>query len=117
MNGDSATSRRRLLATTVAGAGEAAAADTPAGWLDVRDAAYGALGDGADDDRPAGQKAIDAVGQGGTVYLPPGRYRIEAPLRLSPGATLRGDWNHHFPDHTFMTGSYIRAASPTRPPR
>ncbi|WP_369030569.1 glycosyl hydrolase family 28-related protein [Streptomyces adonidis] len=118
---DSVTSRRRMLAatagigtaalaTTVAGAGEAAAAETPAGWLNVRDAAYGALGDDAADDQPAIQKAIDAAGQGGTVYFPPGRYRIASPLRLTLGVTLRGDWNPHFPDRTNMTGSYIRPA-------
>ncbi|MEU6348934.1 glycosyl hydrolase family 28-related protein [Streptomyces sp. NPDC047072] len=115
------TSRRHLLTTaaglggtalaaTVATAGEAAAADTGASWLNVRDPAYGALGDNAADDGPAIQKAIDAAGQGGTVYLPPGRYRIAAPLRLSLGVTLRGDWNPHFPDRTFMVDSFIRPA-------
>ena len=44
----------------------------------MKDPAYGALGDNSADDRPAIQKAIDAAGQGGTVYLPPGRYRIAA---------------------------------------
>lgn len=115
------TSRRRLLAsaaglggaalaTTVATAGEAAAADTGAGWLNVKDTAYGALGDDSADDTPAIQKAIDAAGQGGTVYLPPGRYRIASPLKLSLGVTLRGDWNPHFPDRTHLADSYIRPA-------
>ncbi|CAM5468406.1 glycosyl hydrolase family 28-related protein [Streptomyces canus] len=115
------TSRRHLLTTaaglggtalaaTVATAGEAAAADTGAGWLNVRDPAYGALGDNFADDQPAIQRAIDAAGQGGTVYLPAGRYRIASPLRLSLGVTLRGDWNPHFPDRTFMADSFIRPA-------
>ncbi|CAM5698046.1 glycosyl hydrolase family 28-related protein [Streptomyces aurantiogriseus] len=98
------------LATTIATADEAAAADTGAGWLNVRDPAYGALGDDKADDAPAIQKAIDAAGQGGTVYLPPGRYRLESPLRLSLGVTLRGDWNPHFPDRTFLVDSYLRPA-------
>ncbi|MFI6458867.1 glycosyl hydrolase family 28-related protein [Streptomyces sp. NPDC050538] len=113
------TSRRRMLATaaglggaalatTVAVAGEAAAADTGAGWLNVKDAAYGALGDNTADDQPAIQKAIDAAGQGGTVYFPPGRYKLGSPLKLSLGVTLRGDWNPHFPDRTFMVGSFLR---------
>ncbi|MFD3584942.1 glycosyl hydrolase family 28-related protein [Streptomyces sp. NPDC058683] len=80
------------LATTVATAAPAAAASgTGAGRLNVRDTAYGALGDDSADDQPAIQKAIDAAGQGGTVYFPPGRYRIAAPLRLSLGVTLRGE--------------------------
>ncbi|MER5792510.1 glycoside hydrolase family 55 protein [Streptomyces sp. NPDC001980] len=93
------TSRRRLLA---------GAAGTGAGWLNVRDTAYGALGDDSTDDRPAIQKAIDAAGQGGTVYFPPGKYRIAAPLRLSLGVTLRGDWNPHFPVRTNMADSFLR---------
>ncbi|MFG3018142.1 hypothetical protein ACGFZQ_06250 [Streptomyces sp. NPDC048254] len=67
------TSRRRLLAgaaglggtalaTTVATAAPAAAASgTGAGWLNVRDTVYGALGDDSTDDQPAIQKAIDAA--------------------------------------------------------
>ncbi|MET9386556.1 glycosyl hydrolase family 28-related protein [Streptomyces sp. NPDC002928] len=115
----SRTSRRRLLAsaaglggaalaTTVAAAGEAAAADTLAGWLNVKDSAYGALGDDSTDDQPAIQKAIDAAGQGGTVYFPPGKYRIASPLKLSLGVTLRGDWNPHFPVRTNMPDSFLR---------
>ena len=114
------TSRRRLLAgaaglggtalaTTVATATPAAAASgTGAGWLNVRDTPYGALGDDSTDDQPAIQKAIDAAGQGGTVYFPPGKYRIATPLRLSLGVTLRGDWNPHFPVRTNMADSFLR---------
>ncbi|MGW4909499.1 glycosyl hydrolase family 28-related protein [Streptomyces sp. NPDC004270] len=75
----------------------------------MRDTVYGALGDDSADDQPAVQKAIDAAGQGGTVYFPPGRYRIAAPLRLSLGVTLRGDWNPHFPVRTNMADSFLRS--------
>ncbi|MGH1553980.1 glycosyl hydrolase family 28-related protein [Streptomyces sp. L7] len=114
------SSRRRLLATaaslggaalaaTVATAGARRPPRTPgAGWLNVKDTAYGALGDDSTDDRPAIQKAIDAAGQGGTVYFPPGKYRIASPLNLSLGVTLRGDWNPHFPVRTNMADSFIR---------
>lgn len=115
------TSRRRLLATaagiggtalatTVATAGEAAAADTGPGWLNVKDPAFGALGDDQADDQPAIQRAVDAAGQGGTVYLPPGKYRLASPLRLTLGVTLRGDWSPHFPDRTHLADSYLRPA-------
>ncbi|WP_416977669.1 glycosyl hydrolase family 28-related protein [Streptomyces sp. T028] len=115
----SATTRRSLLAgasgltgaalaTSIVTAQRATAADTGAGWLNVRDTAYGALGDDKADDAPAIQKAIDTAGQGGTVYLPPGTYRLASPLRLRLGVTLRGDWNPHFPVRTNMTASYLR---------
>lgn len=65
--------------------------------LDVRD--FGARGDGIGDDTEAFQKAIDALpADGGTVAVPPGRYRIDAlrsirprsrtHLRLADGAEL-----------------------------
>lgn len=52
---------------------------------------YGATALGAADDRPAIQAAIDAaIVAGGTVYLPPGAYRITAPLDFSAAkGTLR----------------------------
>jgi hypothetical protein len=63
---------------------QAAGADGAANDLsrlvqDVR--AHGAAGDGATDDTAAIQSALDAVGpEGGTVFLPAGRYRISATL-------------------------------------
>lgn len=60
--------------------------------------ALGAAGDGAADDAPAIQSALDA---GGWVYVPPGTYRLASILRgpaagrlrltLAPGATLLRD--------------------------
>ncbi|MBW8793131.1 MAG: hypothetical protein JF597_05925 [Streptomyces sp.] len=114
------TSRRKLLtgaaglggtalAASVAAATPAAAASgTGAGWLNVKDAPYGALGDDSSDDQPVIQKAINAAGQGGTVYFPPGKYRIASPLRLSLGVTLRGDWNPRFPVRADMADSFLR---------
>ncbi|KUO12092.1 right-handed parallel beta-helix repeat-containing protein [Streptomyces sp. DSM 15324] len=115
----SATTRRSLLAgaagltgaalaTSIVIAQTASATGTGASWLNVKDTPYGALGDDRTDDAPAIQKAIDAAGQGDTVYLPPGAYRLASPLRLRLGVTLRGDWHPRSPAATEMTASYLR---------
>jgi hypothetical protein len=59
--------------------------------------AFGALGDdstnGANADEIAIQRTVDAVAaaDGGTVYFPPGRYRINASIKVSTsGTTLAG---------------------------
>ena len=53
--------------------------------LNVKD--YGAVGDGTTDDRASIQSAIDAAaantGLGGTVYFPPGAYRIAGSLNVN----------------------------------
>ena len=75
---------------------------------------FGALGDNATDDTAAIQAAINSllngsVGDGGVVYLPPGVYRISAPLTFGSNAysiTLKGSTTH-FPVGTFG-GSIIR---------
>lgn len=63
--------------------------------FDVRD--FGAAGDGSHDDRPAIQTALDKAGaQGGSVYVPPGTYRVTRyatsnyALRVPSGVTLYG---------------------------
>ncbi|WP_303659899.1 right-handed parallel beta-helix repeat-containing protein [Haladaptatus salinisoli] len=59
-------------------------------WHDA--VAYGATGDGASDDAPALQSAVDAAADGGgTVYLPPGTYRVESPVTLRSGVRFRGE--------------------------
>jgi polygalacturonase len=75
-----------LAALVIGLAAPAAFADA---WArgDVR--AFGAVGDGQTDDTAAIQKAVDTAQQG-TVYLPPGVYRITAPITLRPGLTLDG---------------------------
>jgi hypothetical protein len=94
------------IGAAIASTTEAAAATGATGWLNVLD--YGAKGDDSADDQPAIQAAIDAAGQGSTVYFPPGKYRIATPLKLSLGVTLRADWAPHFPVRTNMADSYIR---------
>jgi Pectate lyase superfamily protein len=58
---------------------------------DVTD--YGALNDGSADAAPAINRALREVGEsgGGTVYLPPGTYRIDDVVQIGwSGTTLRG---------------------------
>ncbi|WP_201318444.1 nitrous oxide reductase family maturation protein NosD [Paenibacillus sp. EPM92] len=103
-------SRRKLLAAIGTGAAglmlggsasfertASAAAPLPSAagpWLNVKD--YGAKGGGLvfENDAPAIQAAINAAGSsrfGGTVYVPPGRYIIDAPLFLYSNVRLIGD--------------------------
>ncbi|MBT7167016.1 MAG: hypothetical protein HN904_29815 [Victivallales bacterium] len=58
----------------------------------VTAAPFQAVGDGKTDDTRAIQAALNHAGQrgGGIVYLPPGEYRISAPLRVPAGVELRG---------------------------
>jgi len=53
---------------------------------------FQAVGDGKVDDTQAIQNALNHAGRrdGGTVYLPPGEYRVSAPLKVPPGVELRG---------------------------
>jgi hypothetical protein len=50
-------------------------------WLNVKD--VGAAGDGQADDTAAIQKALEKIGDGATLYLPPGNYRIAKTVRLT----------------------------------
>jgi len=64
--------------------------------VNVKDKAFGALGNGVRNDTSAIQRAIDAVqGTGGTVVVPPGTYMVDpvasqnAGLRMGSDMTLR----------------------------
>lgn len=64
--------------------------------FNVRDAAYGAVGNGIHNDTTNIQAAITAAGanpglSGGCVYFPPGVYLITATLVIPPLVTLLGD--------------------------
>jgi hypothetical protein len=70
--------------------------DTGSAWLGlsgevVNVVEFGATRDGATNDAPAIQAAIDALAAaGGTVVFPPGSYAIAVPLKLRDKVTLRG---------------------------
>jgi hypothetical protein len=58
--------------------------------ISVKAAPYNAAGDGTTNDQAAIQAAINAAA-GRPVYLPPGSYRINTPLRMKPRTHLFAD--------------------------
>ncbi|XQA66224.1 glycosyl hydrolase family 28-related protein [Xanthomonas sacchari] len=69
-----------LAGVDVAGANTSTTqAATPSPIVNVKD--FGAVGDGATNDQPAIQAALDSVGtDGGYVFFPAGSYRVDFPL-------------------------------------
>jgi polygalacturonase len=65
---------RSLLATVAAVALPVRWGTAKLGWVNVKD--YGAVGDGIVNDQAAFQAAVDAMKDGGVVYIPPGTYRM-----------------------------------------
>ncbi|MDW5592908.1 glycosyl hydrolase family 28-related protein [Conexibacter stalactiti] len=61
--------------------------------IDVKQAGYGAVGDGTTNDRAAIQSALDDVAAdgGGTVVIPAGNTFLTGSLRIGSGTTLRVD--------------------------
>lgn len=59
------------------------------------------------DAAPVVQAAIDRVARagGGVVYLPVGRYRLDQPIVLREGVTLRGDWAR--PDRALVASTTV----------
>jgi hypothetical protein len=73
-------------------------ASAPTDWFNVKDA--GAVGDGVTDDTTQVQAALTAAASsGGTVYFPPGRYRIEGALSAGTVTLLgtNGSILEHYP--------------------
>ncbi|WP_420175421.1 glycosyl hydrolase family 28-related protein [Luteococcus sp. OSA5] len=77
-------------------------------WTSVRE--FGATGDGSTDDTEAIQRAVEAAGEGGTVYFPLGTYRISAPLRGLPQQTFRGSGSNSGVSARFLRGVQIVAS-------
>ena len=77
-------------ATIACGDGTSALIGQPPRFHDVRD--HGAVGDGVADDTAAIQDALDAVTDGGTVYLGPGIYRTTGTVAVGRNrVTVHGD--------------------------
>ena len=82
-------------------------------WINVKDSTYGAVGNGSTDDKAAIQSAIDALSNGGTVYFPPGTYKVSGALVIGSGdksIKLVGAGGH-FPLATLAGGSIIKTSS------
>jgi hypothetical protein len=60
-------------------------------FVNVKDAPYGAKGDGKADDTATIQKALDDCPGGKAVLLPQGTYRLTDELRITRGIVLRGE--------------------------
>jgi hypothetical protein len=72
--------------TTMTGGGTAGQTDLKI--VSVKD--FGAVGNGTTDDTAAINNALNAVGPGGVVWLPPGNYAVAAPIVVPPQVTLEG---------------------------
>lgn len=59
-------------------------------FANVKDAPYGAVGDGTHDDTSAIQSALNACPSGQVVYIPAGTYRTTSVINIGRGKTLRG---------------------------
>jgi len=60
-------------------------------FANVKDAAYGAKGDGVTDDTAAIRAAVSACPAGQVVYIPAGRYLLTSTINVTKGITVRGD--------------------------
>lgn len=65
-------------------------------FYNVKNSPYNAAGNGITDDRTAIQTALNDAGSagGGTVFLPPGSYKISTTLNVPSGVELRGSYDY-----------------------
>ena len=101
--------------TDSTGSGGSGSADmsSSGSWINVKDSTYGAVGNGSTDDKAAIQSAIDALSNGGTVYFPPGTYKVSGALVIGSNdksIKLVGAGGH-FPLATLAGGSIIKTSS------
>ena len=101
--------------TDSTGSGGSGSADmsSSGSWINVKDSTYGAVGNGSTDDKAAIQSAIDALSNGGTVYFPPGTYKVSGALVIgsSDKSIKLVGAGGHFPLATLAGGSIIKTSS------
>ena len=66
---------------------------SPGAVTNVKDAGYGAAGDGTTDDTAAIQAAIDDTLDGGTVFFPAGTYLVQSSPVTSSRAARASAWS------------------------
>ena len=103
--------------TDSTGSGGSGSADmsSSGSWVNVKDSTYGAVGNGINDDTQEIQDAIDALSNGGTVYFPPGTYKVSSALVIgsSDKSIKLVGAGGHFPITTETNGTIIRTSSAT----
>lgn len=81
----------RWIRGNAPGGGAGGSTNNTPEWVNVTDAAYGALGDATTDNYAAFTNAVGSLGvTGGTVYVPPGDYKIVGTLVLTNNVSLIG---------------------------
>lgn len=91
--------------------GASSGGGTPS-WLNVKN--FGAKGDNTTDDTTDIQNALNAAGNDGIVYFPPGSYRTTKPLLLPPGVTMLG-FKQRRPRNSFMSDPNLGDAAVISP--
>jgi len=76
----------------------------PENFFNVKNSPYDAKGDGVTDDAQAIQSALDAASSagGGTVFLPPGIYKVSTHLSVPSGVELRGSLDYRFAHNVML---------------
>ncbi|WP_428957956.1 glycosyl hydrolase family 28-related protein [Streptomyces sp. cg35] len=101
---------KALIETDVASVYAKSSPNRSPQWLNALD--FGAVGKNDDTDNYGPlQRAIDATPEGGTLYIPPGKYRIKKTLEIRRrNITIRGDhtgrWTYNTLDPTCIKPSY-----------
>lgn len=78
-------------------------------WISVQD--FGAVGDNSNDDTAEIQAAVTACPVGGTVYFPPGQYKLSDEIIIDKPMTIMGPGTGSFINDL---GSWVRQSNTTK---